>query len=123
MKNDDSGWQSDITKNSWIKYDFKQYKILLKSYDIRSCYGPKSFKVEGSNDDSNWSLLDQKNSANDFAHGQNRRNHYDLSNNSNKYRYIRITQGDDGGWGDSSGTYHYFYIYNLYFYGCLYEIK
>lgn len=52
-------------KNSWICYDFKEHKIVLENYTIRS-YGtngnahPKSWAVEGSNDNNNWEIIDNQ---------------------------------------------------------------
>ena len=86
--------------------------MILKCYGLRSLYGPKSLLVDGSNDNSNWVSLDNRNTSNDYDNtGNNILKHYDITNNK-EFRYIRITQGDTGGYNN-----HYFYIHNIYFYG------
>ena len=114
-------WKSNNEESSWIKYDFNNHKILLQSFDIRSSQGPKSFIFEGSNDDNTWTLLHSMNNQSDFKSGQYIRKHYECTSTTQRYRYIKITQGKDGGWDHPNQTRHYFRINNVYFYGLLYN--
>ena len=121
LKNDDSDWWSKDVKNSWIQFDFKSRSISLKSYSLRSYRGPKSWKIEGSNDMNTFILIDQRNKNNDFNSGYVTQ-HYDLNSSEDqmrmRFRYIRITQGDDGNWWNNN---HCFYLNRVEFYGSLYE--
>ena len=121
MKNDDSCWISKDEKNSWIQFDFKTRSVSLKSYSLRSKYGPKSWKIEGSNDMNTFTLIDQRNNPNDFKHCEYVNQHYNVNVSQDQFRYIRITQGDEGGWCDSSSISHIFYLTRVEFYGSLYE--
>jgi hypothetical protein len=117
LKNDDSYWWSENVKNSWIQFDFKTRSISLKSYSLRSRYGPKSWKIEGSNDMNTFTLIDQRNNPNDFKPGQYVNQHYYVNGSQDQFRYIRITQGDEGRHGGD----HYFMLERVEFYGSLYE--
>ena len=121
LKNDDSRWKSNNEKNSWIQFDFKTRSISLKSYSLRSCNGPKSWKIEGSNDMNTFTLIDQRNNPNDFKYREYVNQHYNVNGSQDQFRYIRITQGDEGGWFNSSSISHYFYLNRVEFYGSLYE--
>ena len=116
MKNDDSCWYSNNEKNSWIQFDFKTRSISLKSYSLRSCNGPKSWKIEGSNDMNTFTLIDQRNNPNDFKHCEYVNQHYNVNGSQDQFRYIRITQGDEGG-----HNAHCFWLERVEFYGSLYE--
>ena len=102
-------------------HGFKTRSISLKSYSLRSYRGPKSWKIEGSNDMNTFTLIDQRNNPNDFKCGQYVNQHYYVNGSQDQFRYIRITQGDEGGWLNSSSIYHYFYLSIVEFYGSLYE--
>ena len=118
LKNDNSYWISNNVQNSWIQFDFKSTVISLVSYSLRSAYEPKSWKIEGSNDSINFTLIDQRsNNTNDFKHGQYIEKHYHVNGSQDKFRYIRITQGDDGRVAND----HYFYLYRVEFFGDLYD--
>lgn len=55
---------SKIMSNNWICFEFKNKKVIPSSYMIRSCNlakgcsHPKSWVVEGSNDNVSWSIFD-----------------------------------------------------------------
>ena len=114
-------WISEDVKNSWIQFDFKTRSISLKSYSLRSSRGPKSWKIEGSNDMNTFTLIDQRDNPNDFEWDEYVNQHYNVNGSQDQFRYIRITQGDEGGWGHPSSITHYFYLYRVEFYGSLYE--
>ena len=121
LKIDNSYWWSENVKNSWIQFDFKTRSVSLKSYSLRSYRGPKSWKIEGSNDMNTFTLIDQRNNPNDFKWNEYVNQHYNVNGSQDQFRYIRITQGDEGGWWDSSSIYHYFSLDRVEFYGSLYE--
>lgn len=55
--------------NPWICFNFKNHQIILTNYTIRSYYGtndhhPKSWIIEGSNDNSIWEKLDEQKDLN-----------------------------------------------------------
>ena len=121
LKDDNSEWISQNVKNSWIQIDFKTRSVSLKSYSLRSYCGPKSWKIEGSNDMNTFTLIDQRNNPNDFKCDEYVNQHYNVNGSQDQFRYIRITQGDEGGWAGSSNITHYFYLNRVEFYGSLYE--
>jgi hypothetical protein len=58
----DNYWHSKNIPNSWIKFNFKNTKIAPSKYLIRNgsrCweYSPQGWKLEGSNDGSNWETI------------------------------------------------------------------
>lgn len=116
---------------SFIKFDFGPSKIIdLYSYFIRSncsdpsCFAhPKTWRIEGSNDDSNWFTIDRREN-NENLNGKfkycnfecNENNHADKKN---MYRYIRYIQEDS--WDHKNRCYN---IYITYFelYGDIFNI-
>lgn len=59
----DSYWQSQNQPNNWICFQFSNQKISLTGYRIRFCsrsYVLRIWKIEGSNDNSAWTLIDEK---------------------------------------------------------------
>ena len=118
LKIDNSYWWSENDKNSWIQFDFKTRSVSLKSYSLRSYYGPKSWKIEGSNDMNTFTLIDQRNNPNDFKYGEYVNQHYNVNGSQDQFRYIRITQGDEGGHHPNN---HYFWLTRVEFYGNLFE--
>ena len=56
---------SNLKSNSWLCFDFKQNRVIPSDYTIRSCScsvnwaHPKSWVIEGSNDNGSWSIIDQ----------------------------------------------------------------
>lgn len=134
MKNDNSyfynynGGCPSSENDSYIKFDFgSSRKIDLHSYFIRtnencpSYFHPKTWRIEGSNDNSSWIKLDrQLNNAS--LNGSYNKHHFvcqdgKFGNKDNWYRYIRYVQEDN--W---SNNYPY-YVYITYFelYGNIYD--
>ena len=58
LKNEGSCWIYEGVKNSWIQFDFKTWSVSLMFYSLGSYYGPKSWKIEGSNDTNTFKLID-----------------------------------------------------------------
>ena len=122
LKDDNSDWVSEDVKNSWIQIDFKTRSVSLESYSLRSYWGPKSWKIEGSNDMNTFTLIDQRDNNDDFNKGlKSVIKHYNVNSSEDqmrsRFRYIRITQGDDGRWGND----HYFRLARVEFFGSLHE--
>lgn len=80
--------------NPWICFEFKENKIIPTNYQIRSnnsngCH-PKSWLIEGSNDNSNWEVLDSKENCS-ILNGNNIPHLFSINNeNSKEFRYIRM---------------------------------
>jgi hypothetical protein len=58
-------WVSEDESNPWICFKFNTKKIILSGYLFRSLhdnsyFNPKSWKLEASNDNSNWILIDNQ---------------------------------------------------------------
>ena len=86
--------------DGWFEIDFKEKKINLTSYTIRSSiYGPnryckpKSWRIAGSNDRTHWDVLNHQ-IDNSSLNGRYLQNHFTCENNHNYYRYIRYIQED-----------------------------
>ena len=65
-ENQNKYFRSKINQNNWI-FEFKENKIIPTNYPIKSykngkngCH-PKSWIIEGSNDNSKWEKLDEQN--------------------------------------------------------------
>lgn len=85
---------SSNDSNSWICFEFKNHKIIPSSYIIRSYYTDgnwhlKSWNIEGSNDNTNWVILD-KQQDNSLLNGGNNVHLFPISNNSQSFKYLRI---------------------------------
>lgn len=105
----------------WILFDFLFKKVELQSYLIRSnshgpdtYFHPKTWKILGSNDKENWTILDSRNKEEslngplyqkNFA-CQNTNNEYQ----NNRFRYIKYHQNEC--WSNKSQSYYN--IYNIY---------
>ena len=110
--------------DSYIKFDFgPNKKIELSSYFIRSnsyspssYYHPKSWRVEGSNDESHWTRLDHRvNDGN--LNGRYKQHHFECQENRRgdknyRYRYIRWIQEDS--WYNNSPYNVYITYFELY---------
>ena len=110
-------WKSQSSPNSWVMFDFKEKKVSLSSYSLKSDGSGKGghllqWKLEGSNDGSSWTCLDSRNTLD--LNGQYIVKNYS-TNNHDSHRYIRITQT-----GKNSGNSDKFCLYNIEFFGTLY---
>lgn len=86
-------------KNSWICFDFKNHRIIPTNYTIRSFNAsenegahPKSWVIEGSNDNQEWEILDQQKDCS-LLNGMNLVHTFPIDNQDNKnFRFIRMRQ-------------------------------
>ncbi|KAK8843178.1 hypothetical protein M9Y10_025375 [Tritrichomonas musculus] len=82
--------------NSWLCYDFKEHKVTLKNYTLKSFKGvkgsdhPRSWVIEGSNDNDLFAILaEEKNSSS--LNGSNRVETFPINcQKTGEFRYIRI---------------------------------
>ncbi|KAK8899377.1 hypothetical protein M9Y10_001692 [Tritrichomonas musculus] len=85
--------------NSWLCFDFKERRVIPKNYTIRSYiatikYGchPKSWVIEGSDDNEQWIAIDEQNDC-PFINGNNLVYTFTILNPRNKaFKYIRMRQ-------------------------------
>ena len=98
----DGYFYSKDVKDSWIKFDFKNKKVKLSHYSIKTNqFGDvghahiQNWCIEGSNNDSNWKPLDTHTNDKTLDH-QSASNTFQIKNASNNdyYRYIRLRQTD-----------------------------
>ena len=80
---------------SWIKFEFKNHKVKPTSYTIKSRENkiqshPKSWVIEGSNDDANWTTLDEENNC-PILNGARIVHTFEMNHqNSDEFRFIRM---------------------------------
>lgn len=89
---------------SWICFDFKDHQVIVTSYTIRTSVNgyangnqPKTWLIEGSNDQNSWEILDEENNCNLLQGKDKSRTHtFQIKkNNDRKYRYIRMKQTEN----------------------------
>ena len=109
---------------SWIEFDFGEKQINLTSYTIRSNNGspnsnahPKTWTMSGSNDRSEWTIID-KQVNNPVLNGKYNQHRFEIENNNNEYyRYIRYHQDDS--WDDNKSYQYAVYISCIEFFGSI----
>lgn len=95
-ENTDHYFFTENLPNSWISFEFKKYEIIPSNYTLRSykngSYHPKTWVIEGSKDNVNWSIIDkQKNCS--FIRGDNLVHTFPIKNENNQsFKYLRIRQ-------------------------------
>lgn len=89
---------SNNSQNSWLKYDFKDKKIVPTHYTIRTrranqIYNPSNWIIEASNDNDNWKTIDTQNNGPFLNNNvtQNYKINRKLDENEG-FRYIRFKQ-------------------------------
>jgi len=118
LKNDDTRWDSKDLPNSWIQFDFKQIQVSITSYSLNDGCFIKSWEVGGSNDGTQFDIIDRKVGTTDFKNRQNGLNHPSAIKNftvhpyNKYYRYIRITNTDKN-WNNNDQ----FYLWRVEFFG------
>ena len=99
LKNDESCWVSKDIPNSWIQFELTQTMVSLTSYSINIRGTPlKSWKVEGSNNGSNFDIIDNKPDSPDFQNIGNgnfnqpsSQKNYQVNRSNKYYKIIRFT--------------------------------
>ncbi|KAK8843598.1 hypothetical protein M9Y10_024657 [Tritrichomonas musculus] len=113
-------FQSENIPNSWICFEFKENKVVPTHYQIMPCCSPnysnpKSWVIEGSNDDINWELLDERINCSDLNYPYKPKI-FNISNpNKNEFRFIRMRLTGPT-WYDSN----YFIFCSFELYGKMY---
>lgn len=90
---------SKYESNNWIKFDFKEHRIIPTDYTIRTIKwwnknGPhlRNWVFEGSNDDNSWDPLDHENNCS-FLNGPSHVHIFKIQNQTNNaYQFIQIRQ-------------------------------
>lgn len=107
--------------NPWLCFDFHDYSIRPTNYIIRSgsydenSVHPKSWVIEGSNDNENWDILDDQTDC-PFLNGKNRVHGFAITKDDcEDYRYIRMRLTGEN-W---CGCFH-MAIESIEFYGTLF---
>lgn len=118
---DDTYFASKNEPNSYLIFHFPYHKVRFFSYIIRALgyYSYKGWKVEGSQDNYNWILLDQRSSEN-FTVDENVRQHEFQCQNQDEeyYSFLQLTQTEK-----NNRDHDYFVFSFLEFSGELYQTK
>ena len=111
-------------EGSWICFDFKNHQVFMTGYTIKSSvnsyaktHQPKSWVIEGSNDDKVWTTIDEERGCDYFKGTDTQKIHTFMINSKNnqKFRYIRMKQTDV----DWNGSCYHFFIDSFEIYGNL----
>lgn len=109
-----TAWLSSNSNNQWVRWKLALGTgLVVKGIDVQnhsnSNYHLKNFVLEGSNDGSSWTLLASNNTT--WALGAWK--YFDLSGNTESYRYFRLrTTGYAGG-----GSFYLQYVRDVELYG------
>jgi hypothetical protein len=112
----DTIWSSKDIPNSWIQFNFKNMKIAPSKYLIRNKSSnwwedsPQGWKLEGSNDGSNWESIHEVRDCESFRQANQEASF--SCETSHFFSFLRFTQTEEdlfkfhGGWS----SYHYFLL-------------
>jgi hypothetical protein len=100
-------WYTRSEPNSWLRFDFKDRRVLVNSYTMKSRYDgyyiPRSWVIEGRNCDTDWVELDRHDNDNTIQGGHDFHNFKCAHVQDDVlFRYIRMRMTDS----DSSSYYH-----------------
>lgn len=95
--NKDKYFSSKNEVNSWISFDFKNYQVTPTNYTIQSfpCSSngyahPKSWNIEGSNDNTNWEIIDRQEESS-VLNGESVTYTFPIGKDHKKaFRYLRM---------------------------------
>ena len=81
-------------KNSWLEYDFVKRKVNPTGYSIRTRggydeYHPRNWVIEGSNNKSNWTILDTCTNKNCLT-GLGVTHYFAIKKQKESYKFLRI---------------------------------
>lgn len=115
--NCENRYQAQYKNDSWICFDFKNKRIKITSYSIKSykssCHHLKSWILEVSNDGQNWTNIDEHQNC-ETLNGSGNVGTFNVKSNDFS-QYVRLHQTDTP-WGGHNLWFHY-----LEFYGYLKE--
>jgi hypothetical protein len=119
----DYGWNSHRYSadeaNSWIQFDFKNRRVLVTNYTVKSDANEGTrhhlvqWSLDGSNDEESWSSLDRRKT--DDLNGRSRVKSYaceSVESQGRFFRFIRLTQT-----GSNSNGDNHLRLANLEFFG------
>ena len=113
---------SQNMQNSWICFDFKEYRVIPTAYTIRTttssfagnCH-PKSWIIEGSVDNESWETIDNVNNCS-YLNGFGCTHTFTINKERSKeFKLIRMKQIS------SHSSVNFFYINSFELYGKLYQ--
>ena len=117
--NQDKYYQTKQYKDGWVTFDFKNRKVKISGYSIKTNSGGKngahmkSWKIEVSNDGQNWTQIDERINCQEI-NGSCLTGTFNVQPNDFS-RYVRLTQTDNNWRND------YAWFYYMEFYGYLQE--
>ncbi|KAK8840563.1 hypothetical protein M9Y10_030772 [Tritrichomonas musculus] len=89
---------SENNADSWICFEFKNHRVSPTNYTIRTAnwgqngHHPRSWVIEGSNDNSSWQVLDEERDCNEL-HGIDLVHTFPIKNQTgDAFKYIRMKQ-------------------------------
>ena len=89
-------FHSDEDEITWICFDFREHRVIPSDYTIRSfpyihgSYHPKSWVIEGSNDNSSWETIDEETNCS-YLNGKNLVHSFSVNQPKNiPFRFIRM---------------------------------
>lgn len=123
FNNDKMNFISNNDQNSWLLYDFKQRKVKPSHYSIKSHhwggkgnYHPQNWRIEGSNDNVNWNVLDTRSNEKSLD-DKSVSNTFTIKNDFNDFfRYLRIALN-----GVSTRNDHFLCFSSLEYFGSILE--
>ena len=95
-EDDDKYFCTDNEPDSWIKFDFKERKVLLDRYTLKTYYGHegcghlKNWVLEVSDDDNNFTEIDRRENC-DLLNGELKTATFEVSH-STPARFVRLRQ-------------------------------
>ena len=114
-------WASNNSPNSYIRFDFKTYRVQINAYSLKSRSEspggghPKSWVIEGSNDGTKWDIIDYQHNSNDI-NGSRLVHTFQLSEMSQSFKYLQMKLTSENHRGDN-----FFNLTNIEFFGKLIE--
>lgn len=104
--------------NSWFCLDFKDHRVIMTDYTVGSTYNnyhPKSWVIEGSNDNNTWNQIDLQSNC-PYTNGSKIVHTFSIQNkNNDAFKYIRMRQTGPC-W---NGNNDYFRVNSFEIYGTL----
>lgn len=102
-------FQSQSENNGWLRFDFKNHRVIPTHYTIRSYnYSPHylmTWNLEGSNDNTTWTLIDSQTNCQHLI-GKLKTHTFSINEDKQKeYQYIRIRIT-----GSSQTGHNYYYL-------------
>ncbi|KAK8838464.1 hypothetical protein M9Y10_033091 [Tritrichomonas musculus] len=110
----DDYFETNGFSRSYICFQFKGFSVVPTNYQIKSSNNgnyPKSWDIEGSNDESNWVTLAQERGCS-YLNGQNKSHVFSLYNDSSKsFSFIRMRLTDPNWKGNDCLAINSFELY------------